>query len=70
MINENHRIPCYKNSTNDSVVVLYVRGAQMSGVAMATKFFAMVPNSCEFCVWNLLRITLLAPGILRWLPGF
>lgn len=44
MINENHRIPCYKNSTNDSFVVLYVRGAQISGVAMATKCFAMVPN--------------------------
>ena len=39
-------------------------------VAMAAKFFAVVPNSCESSVWNLLHVTVLAPGILRWLPGF
>ena len=33
-------------------------------------FFTVAPNVCKSSVWNLLRATLLAPNILRWLLDF
>jgi hypothetical protein len=38
--------------------------------AMATKFYTVTPDVCEFSVWDLPRITLLAPRILCWLLDF
>jgi hypothetical protein len=37
---------------------------------LGTKFCTVAPNIGGSSVWNLLYVTLLAPRILRWLPGF
>jgi len=37
---------------------------------MATKFCTFAPNIRGSSVWNLLRVTLLEPRILWWLPDF
>lgn len=41
-------------------------------VARAPKFFTLAPNTGIYgsYVWNLLRVILMAPRILRWLLGF
>jgi hypothetical protein len=39
-------------------------------VSQATKFCTVVPNIYGSPVWNLICVTLLAPRILTWLPGF
>jgi hypothetical protein len=39
-------------------------------VAMATKFFKVMPDICGFSVWALFRVIFLAPRILRWLLDF
>jgi hypothetical protein len=36
-------------------------------VAMATKFWTVVPNICGSSVQNLFYVAFLTPGILRWL---
>lgn len=36
-------------------------------VAQVTKFWAVAPNIFGPAMWNLLHVTLLKPGILRWL---
>jgi len=37
---------------------------------VATKLCRVVPNIGEYSGWNLLRVTLLAPRILRWFIDF
>jgi hypothetical protein len=47
-------------------------GVQKSGrlVTRVIKFCRMVTNILGSSVWNLLRVVLLAPRILRWLLEF
>jgi hypothetical protein len=54
-----------------------IRGYYSNGVRApvvpghpATKFCKVAPNNCGCSVWSMLRVTLLAPRILRWLPDF
>jgi len=35
-----------------------------------SKLFVMAPSMCRSSAWNLLLVTLLASGILRWFPRF
>jgi hypothetical protein len=53
------------------------RGALQQGctnpghqVAVAIKFYIVVPSICGTSVPKLFLVTLLAPRILRWLPDF
>jgi hypothetical protein len=39
-------------------------------VAVAITFFMVVPNICGSAVWKLLHVTVLMPGIWRWLLHF
>lgn len=39
-------------------------------VAVATKFCDVAPSIDGFVLWNVLHVTLMAPGILRWLQIF
>ena len=39
-------------------------------VTWVTKFFIVAPNIFGFSVWNLLHVTLLVTGIVRWLLYF
>ena len=39
-------------------------------VTQANKFCTLAPNVCGSSVWNCLYVSLLAPGILRWLLDF
>jgi hypothetical protein len=34
------------------------------------KFSTVGPDTCGSALWNLLHVTLLAPGIFRWILGF
>ena len=47
----------------------YIRGAQRAGEVIAP-LFTVAPNMCGYSVWNMLRVTILAPRILRWLLDF
>jgi hypothetical protein len=51
-------------------IVSQVRTNTGSQVAVATKFCTVTRNICGRSVWNLLRVTLLAPRILRFLVNF
>jgi hypothetical protein len=49
-----------------------VRGAEIPGgrSPVATAFCTVAPNTRISSVWNLFRVTLLAPRILGWLLDF
>jgi hypothetical protein len=51
---------------------LYVRVEQIPGARSPGRlhFYTVAPNIRIFSVWNLCNVTLLAPGILRWLLCF
>jgi len=51
---------------------LYVRGEQIPWPMWRWQInnFTVAPNVCKSSAWNLLRVTLLAPNILRWLLHF
>jgi hypothetical protein len=54
---------------NQPFANLLIQGCSNPGhsFTQATKFCIMAPNICRSSAWNLLRNTILAPRILRWL---
>jgi hypothetical protein len=50
---------------------MYIRGAQTLGTMFPhVKFCIVPPDTHGFSVWNLLHVTIVAPGILRWFKDF
>jgi hypothetical protein len=63
----------WENKTKNSTFYTHTHtGCTNPGcqVPMSTKFCVVVPNICGSSVWKLLRVTLLAPRILRRLLDF
>jgi hypothetical protein len=51
--------------------LMYIRGAQILGnMFLHVKFCIVLPDTHWFSVWNLVYVTIVAPGILKWMIDF
>jgi hypothetical protein len=50
----------------------YTRGAQIPGARSSWRLnvFTAAPNVCGSSIWNLLRVTILAPRVFSWFLDF
>jgi len=62
---ETHKVPGWNSTFLDQF-----RCAQTPGEVAVPFVFTVAPNMCGYSAWNMLRVTILAPRILRWLLDF